>query len=91
VTAHTWDLSEGLLLPPEQVLARWGSKVSAPQRIRGRGEAWIEGDQMFWIDGKEHQEIPLVEKSCVDQMRKEQNFPKKREKYGKKLEKKIKI
>lgn len=66
--AHTWNLSEGLLLPPEQVVALRCPTERVPKKLRREDGILIDGESLFLIRGAERRELILTRGSSKKRM-----------------------
>lgn len=83
MTAHTWDLSARMLLPPRQAVSLLHPGAGVPRGLKRRGDLLIDRGRLYWIDGAERTEM-------ISRPRASENRKEKTKKTDKNAEKTLK-
>lgn len=65
--AHTWSLSEEILLPPEQIAERLGANARLARKIRKKKDVLLDRGELFFLNGGEWEKFNFLESSKQNQ------------------------
>lgn len=61
--AHTWSLSEEMLLPPEQIAERLGGNARHARKIRKKKDVLVDQGEVYFLNGCVWEKFNILESS----------------------------